>query len=294
MDLPISKNQAVKNEIKRYFFMVIGCISYSLSLAVFLIPNNIVGGGVSGAASLIQIVTGLPAGVFIVALNLPILIFGFKLMGWKFILRCFITTAVLGLFTEISGHVAEVTRLTELTNNSILASLYGGILQGIGIGLFIKYETSSGGTELLGRITYHLLPFGSIATHVAVFDGIVVLLGAFILNNPENVLYALILIFVSAKISDMVVMGFTKSKMCYIITTKAEKVSEYLISHSPRGITLVNGEGMYSKTPKGVLLTCVKSNQVVGLKNMIKLLDEDAFVIVCDANEVYGKGFNRI
>ena len=283
-------------ETKRYLFMILGCICYSLSLAVFLIPNEIVGGGVSGAASLLQIITDgkLPAGVFIVALNIPILIFGFKLMGWKFILRCFITTATLGLCTELFGILAQATNLTKLTNDGILASLYGGVLQGVGIGFFIKYETSSGGTELLGRITHHVLPFGSIATHVALFDGLVVVVGAIALNNLVNVLYALILIFVSAKVSDMIVMGFTKAKLCYIITTKAEEVSDFLISHSPRGVTLINGEGMYSKTPKGVLFTCVKHHQVVALKGMIKQLDPDAFVIVCDANEVYGKGFNRI
>ena len=281
-------------EIKRYIFMVLGCICYASSLAVFLIPNKIVGDGVSGAASLIQIVTGLPAGLFIILINVPILIFGFKLMGWKFILRCFVTTASLGLFTEIMSRVALTTNLTNLTDEPILASLYGGILQGIGIGLFIKYETSSGGTELLGRLTHHVCPFGSIATHVALFDGLVVVLGAFVLGNPENVLFALILIFVSAKISDMIVMGIQKAKLCYIITTKAEEVSDFLISHSPRGVTLINGEGMYSKTPRGVLFTCVKHNQVIALKNMIKQLDEGAFVIVCDANEVYGKGFNHI
>lgn len=176
----------------------------------------------------------------------------------------------------------------------MLAALYGGLLQGIGIGLFIKYETSSGGTELLGRITHHVIPFGSIATHVALFDGVVVIVGAFALENSENILHALILIFVSAKVSDLIVMGLTKSKMCYIITTKAQEISEYLISHSPWGVTLINGEGMYSKQPRGVLLTCIKNHQIESLKNMVKQLDQNAFLIVCDANEVYGKGFNRI
>lgn len=291
----MNKKSLIK-ETKRYAFMILGCICYSLSLAIFLIPNKIVGGGVSGAASLLEIITSgrLPAGLFIVALNVPILIFGFKLMGWKFILRCFITTTTLGLTTELLGFVAEKTDLTKLTDDGILASLYGGVLQGFGIGFFIKYETSSGGTELLGRITYNVLPFGSIATHVAIFDGLVVVLGAIALNNLVNILYALILIFVSAKVSDMIIIGFNKAKLCYIITTKAEEVSDFLISHSPRGVTLIQGEGMYSKTPKGVLFTCVKNNQVVALKSMIKQLDDQAFVIVCDANEVYGKGFNRI
>ena len=281
-------------ELKRYLFMIVGCLCYAASLGVFLIPNEIVGGGVSGAASLIQIITGLPAGIFIVLINVPILIFGFRLMGWKFIIRCFITTATLGLCTELWTFLAEQTTLNQLTRNPLLAALYGGLLQGIGIGLFIKYETSSGGTELLGRITHHVIPFGSIATHVALFDGVVVIAGAFALENSENILHALILIFVSAKVSDLIVMGLTKSKMCYIITTKAQEISEYLISHSPRGVTLINGEGMYSKQPRGVLLTCIKNHQIESLKNMVKQLDQDAFLIVCDANEVYGKGFNRI
>lgn len=288
------KKKIILKEVKRYLFMVLGCLSYAASLGVFLIPNEIVGGGVSGAASLIQIITNLPAGIFIVLINAPILIFGFKLMGWKFIVRCFVTTAALGLCTELWDYLAVITKLNQITTNPLLAALYGGILQGIGIGFFIKYETSSGGTELLGRLTHHVLPFGSIATHVAIFDGIVVLVGAFVLKNPENVLHALILIFVSAKVSDLIVMGLSKAKMCYIITTKAEEIADYLIAHSPRGVTLINGEGMYSKQPKGVLLTCVKSHQIESLKGMVKQLDENSFVIVCDANEVYGKGFNRI
>ena len=268
--------------------MVLACVLYSLSLSILLIPNEIVGGGISGAASLINIVSGLPAGVFIVALNAPILLLGLTTMGWKFILRCLITTVTLGIITEV------LTFIPPLTDTPILASAYGGILQGVAMGIFIRFETSSGGTELLGRLTNRVLPWGSIATHVAFFDGLVVLIGAFVMHNPENVLYALILIFVSAKVSDMIVLGLDKASLCYIITDKAEEISDYLISHSPRGVTLLQGEGMYSKQPHGVLFTCVKKNQIVQLKASIKTLDENAFVIVCEANEVYGKGFHQI
>lgn len=269
--------------------MIIGCFCYSLSLQTFLIPNKIVGGGVSGAASLINILTGLPTGLFIVLINLPILFFGFRLMGYKFILRCFITTATLGLTTEILALFVP-----PLTDNAILASVYGGILQGIGIGLFIKFETSSGGTELLGRITQNLFKTGSIATHVAIFDALVVIVGAIALLNPENILFALILIFVSAKVSDLLVLGLNKAKLCYVITDKAEIIADFLIRHSPRGITLLDGTGMYSKQPKGVLLTCVKHHQISALKSAVKSLDEGAFIIVSDANEVYGKGFSNM
>lgn len=286
----IDKKRKLLKEIRRYAFMVLGCFSYSLSLRMFLIPNDIVGGGVSGAASLIEMITRWPAGLFIILINVPILVLGFKLMGWKFILNCFITTATLGGTTELLTLFGDLS----ITDNKILAAAYGGILQGIGIGLFIKYETSSGGTELLGRLTHHVLPFFSIATHVAVFDAIVVIVGAIVLHTLENILYALILIFVSAKVSDLIVMGLSKAKLCYIITTKPNEISEFLISHSPRGVTLIEGEGMYSKSPKGVLLTCVKNNQINSVKEWVKHLDEDAFVIVTDATEVYGKGFKHI
>lgn len=291
----IFTKKSLASEIKRYAFMIIGCLSYALSLKMFLEPNGIAGGGVSGAASLIHILTSLPTGLFIAVINIPILIFGFKKMGWKFIVRCLITTGCLSLATEFWELILpnKIWMLEKITDDGILASLYGGLLQGLGIGLFIKYETSSGGTELLGRLTHGIIPLGTIATHVAVFDGLVVVLGAVYLGL-QNILYALILIFVSAKISDLIVMGFSHAKLCYIITNKAEEISEFLISHSPRGVTLIQGEGMYTKSAKGVLLTCVKSRQIVSLKTFIKELDENAFVIVTEANEVYGKGFKRI
>ena len=292
---PETKNklQFSPDVIKRYIFMILGCISYALSLRMFLIPLKIVGGGVSGAASLIEILTSIPAGYFIFAINIPILIMGYRLMGLKFTIRCLITTASLSAFTNLFG-IEFFDFLQGITTSPLLASLYGGILQGIGIGLFIKFEMSSGGTELLGRITYHVIPVFSIAVHAAFFDGLVVILGAIFLENLENILYALILIFVSARVSDIIVLGLNKAKLCYVITTKAEEIADFLIHHSPRGITLLRGEGMYSKTEKGVLLTCVKNHQIQSLKNSVKSIDENAFVIVSEATEVYGKGFHRI
>ena len=275
-------------EVSRYLFMVLGCISYAIGLCMFLIPHNIVGGGISGAASLIYMLTGLPAGLFIVLLNVPILLGGLKLMGWRFILRCFITTATLGLCTELCSV------LPSITDNPLLGAVYGGLLQGLGIGLFIRFEMSSGGTELLGRITYHLIPVSGIATHVAIFDAAIVILGAWAMNNPENILYALILIFLSAKVSDMIVLGLNKAKMCYIITERADEIAAALLASSPRGVTRIHGDGMYTKSPRDVLMTCVKNSQVSFVHKTVKKIDPAAFMIVGEANEVYGKGFMHI
>ena len=127
------KEETTAETITRYLFMILGCICYALSLRMFLIPNNIVGGGVSGAASLIEILSGLDASIFIVAINIPILIFGYRLRGLRFTIRCLITTGTLSLCTYLLNYLPN-----NVTDQSILASLYGGVLQGIGIGLFIR------------------------------------------------------------------------------------------------------------------------------------------------------------
>lgn len=277
-----------KREFKRYLFMAAGCVCYAFSIHGFLVPNSIVGGGISGLASLIHLLFGLPVGVFIILLNIPILLFGLKVKGLRFILRCLLTIVLLGVFTELFAMI------TPMTGDPLLAAMFGGLFQGIGLGLFIRYEVSSGGTDLLGRITYHFMPYQSIAVHIAVLDCVIVLAGAFALSNIENILYALVLIFVSAKVGDLIVSGINKSKLCYIITEKGEEIADYLLKTSPRGITLLEGVGMYTRTPKKILMTCVKNNQLSHLKQTIKAFDPDAFFIIGDANEVYGKGFHNI
>ena len=274
----------------RFTAMLIGCALYALGVDCFLIHNQIIGGGVSGLASLFYILSDhrVSIGLMTVVINIPILLLGLKQLGWKFMARCLITIAVLAFFNEL------FIRLPSLTDNRILAAVYGGILQGIGIGIFVKFKVSSGGTELLGREIRHLFKFFSIPVWTAIFDAVIIISGSIALHDSENIFYALILIFVSAKTSDILIMGINRSKLCYIITDFGKDISEYLLKHSPRGITLIEGTGMYTGQKKNILLTCVKPQQIDQLKAVVKQIDEHAFVIVSDANEVIGKGFQDI
>ena len=274
----------------RFTAMLIGCALYALGVDCFLIHNQIIGGGVSGLASLFYILSDhrVSIGLMTVVINIPILLLGLKQLGWKFMARCLITIAVLAFFNEL------FIRLPSLTDNRILAAVYGGILQGIGIGIFVKFKVSSGGTELLGREIRHWFKFFSIPVWTAIFDAVIIISGSIALHDSENIFYALILIFVSAKTSDILIMGINRSKLCYIITDFGKDISEYLLKHSPRGITLIEGTGMYTGQKKNILLTCVKPQQIDQLKAVVKQIDEHAFVIVSDANEVIGKGFQDI
>ena len=230
------------------------------------------------------------------ATGIPVMLLLLGLVFWLTIAganvpSALLSDALLGLQEPLRDLLAF---LPQVTDQPLLGALYGGVLQGVAIGLFVKYAVSSGGTELLGRVLRPLLPGLTIPQVIALLDGAVVLAGAVVLHNPENVLYALIVILVSSRVSDMVITGFAKSKLCYIITDRPEEVADLLLQNSPRGVTNLNGTGMYARAPKGVLMTCVKARQLGQLKQLVSAVDPDAFVIVSETTEVLGKGFKQI
>ena len=283
-------NQTVQTEVKRYLFMVVGCFSYALAFNLFLIPNNVVTGGVTGLSTLVNILCGGAVGVGIIsiAFNLPILLLGLRSQGLTFILRCFLTIAVLGLFLD------GMNGLPVITDDPLMASIYGGIAQGIGIGLFCRYNVSSGGTELLARVLMPLFPGISLANLLAVLDGAIVLIGSLVLGNPENVLRALIVIYLSSKVSDLIITGLDYAKMVHIITEKPEEVADALLKSSPRGVTEISGRGMYTRSRKNVLMTVVKNQQLLQLRRVVSEADPTAFIIVSDTTEVLGKGWKQL
>ena len=285
-----SKGKISLKQFQGYLFMLIACVAYAVSTALFLQPNAIVAGGVSGLSVLINYLNeNIPVGLISIAINIPILLLGIRFCGWKFILKCLLTISVLGVLTDIF-----LKFLPQMTDDAILASLYGGLCQGVGIGLFVRYEFSSGGTELLGRLISRWVKVLKIPVCVGVLDGIIVVLGAIFTKNPDNMLYALIVIFVSTKVSEIVLVGLEKSKLCIIITDKGAEVSATLLTNSPRGVTMLDGTGMYTMKGHNVVLTCVKNRQLTQLKQLVKSVDENAFIIINDSVEVRGKGFQNL
>ena len=275
--------------LQGYFFMLVGCLAYALSTVLFVAPSSIVAGGVTGLSVLLNILNeNIQIGMISIAINIPILLLAIKFCGIKFVLRCLLTITVLGIFTDLLAF------LPAITDDYLLASLYGGICQGIGIGCFVKYEFSSGGTELLGRLISRWSRFLKIPVCVGILDGIIVILGTVVTKNFNNMLYALIVIFVSTKLSELVLMGIEKSKCCIIITDRGKEVSDTLLHNSPRGITMLEGQGMYTSQTHDVLITCVKNRQLTQLKQIVKDVDENAFIIVNDSVEVRGKGFRAL
>ncbi|MBQ7913008.1 MAG: YitT family protein [Clostridia bacterium] len=162
------------------------------------------------------------------------------------------------------------------------------------IGLFVRYQFSSGGTELLGRLISRWIKRLNIPVCVGVLDGIIVVAGAIVTKTPSNMLYALIVIFVSTKVSEIILVGLEKSKLCIIISDKGEEIAGELLEKSPRGITMWEGQGMYTHKEHNVLLTCVKNHQLTQLKQIVNSVDENAFIIINESIEVRGQGFKAL
>lgn len=274
---------------KSYLSMLIGCAAYACSTSFFLAPNSIVAGGVTGISVLVNhFFANVPVGMLSIALNIPILLLAIRFYGWRFVGRSLLTIVVLGVATDLFA------LLQPATADGVLASLYGGVFQGVAIGLFLKSGFSSGGTELLGRIIVRIIKNGKVPLCVGILDGIIVILGAIFTKNPNNMLFAIIVIFVSTKVSETILVGIEKSKLCIIISDKGEAISEALIQASPRGVTMLDGEGMYTRSAHNVLFTCVKNRQLSQLKQIVNSVDPSAFIIINDSVEVRGKGFRSL
>ncbi len=289
MNKIIAKNLNAKSLIG-YLLMVVGCVFYAFSTVLFLAPNKIVAGGITGLSVLINIINeNIPIGVISIVINIPILLLGLKYFGLSFVVKCLLTVMVLGLTTDLFDMFMPI-----MTEDKILSSLYGGICQGIGIGLFVRYKFSSGGTELFGRVIAKWTKLSNIPIFVGVLDGIIVIFGAIITKSPDNMLYALIVVFVSTKVSEVILVGIEKAKLCIIISDKSEEIAKCLVEKSPRGVTMLNGVGMYTHQEHKLLLTCVKNRQLMQVKEIVKDIDKHAFIIINDSFEVRGQGFKDI
>ena len=247
-------------------------------------------GGFSGIAIIIKAWTknliegGIPLWVTNCVLNLPLFVIAWKVRGFSFIKR-----AILG---EISLSVwLAIQPVWNLAGNDLLLSaLYGGVIQGVGIGLVFLGGGTTGGTDMMAAIIQKFLKHYSIAQIMQVIDAMVVLVGMYVFG-VHKALYAIIAVYLVTKVSDGLIEGLKFSKAAYIITGKPKEISDMIINDLDRGVTGINARGMYSGQDKLMLFCVVNKKEIIMLKEKVDKIDPDAFVIVTDAREVHGEGF---
>ncbi|GAA0368237.1 YitT family protein [Bacillus horti] len=268
-----------------YSYIILGSIIVGLAFRLFLFPNEIASGGVSGISTITGHLFGIEPAITQWVLNIPLFIAGVIFLGKQFGVKTLVGTILLPFVVYLSRNMEPIT--TE----PLLAALFGGIGIGLGLGLVFRGKASTGGTDLAAQIIHKYTGL-SLGVAVLILDGLVVTASAFAFNI-EFALYALISLYVTSKTIDLVQVGLGYAKVAYIISNEAEKISQALLNDLDRGMTKLKATGGYTEDERPVLMCVVHQMEISKLKHLVKLHDPNAFVIVHNANEVLGEGFKK-
>lgn len=280
--------------IKRFknFFIqcigtVVGSCIMAFAVSLFLLPNELSTGGFSGIATIIYYLFKIPMGVTILILNIPLFIFAVFRIGKNFFIKSIIGTISLSLFIDFFD------RFEALTQDNLLACIYGGVLVGIGTAIILKNNSSTGGSDLVTRILKEYFPSFKSGSVIIIIDIIIVLLNVLFLRKIEIGLYSAIAIYLMGKMIDILFEGIYFTKLLFIVSNKNRLISNKIENEIHRGVTGLYGKGMYTNNDKLVLMCAVRRNDIASVKRVVKELDKNAFIIVTNSREVLGMGFSE-
>ena len=271
-------------EFVEYVLIILGAFVMGFAIKNLYDPISLVTGGVTGIAIVMKSVTGIPLWLTNTLCNIPLFLAAWKIKGWGFIKRTLTATAALSISLLVMPEMAF------LTDDLFLTSLFGGIVCGAGTGLIFLFQATTGGTDMLAALIQRKLRHYSIAQIMQVLDGMVVLLGAMVFGI-RYALYALIAIYATAKVSDGILEGLKFSKQAYIISDRYQEIARAIMTRMDRGVTALDGVGMYSGQGKKVLFCVVSKKEIVTIREIVAEFDRKAFLIVTDVREVFGEGF---
>ncbi len=269
-------------------FYIAGGIIYSVAVLLFLTENEISPGGLTGIATILNYLFSLPIGTVVFILNIPLLAAGFIKFGGVFIAKTAVATAVMSLTLDISGLF-----IPKMKIDPILAALFGGLLMGLGISLFMLRGATTGGTDIIAKLINRKFPHLTVGRLMLAADAAVVGLSALVYKNIESALYAVIAIYASSRVMDLILYGADRGKIIYVITDNAKELSDSIMSLINRGVTLLDVTGAYTGTKRQMLMCTVRRHEVAAVCRLATNCDKNAFIIVGEAGEVLGEGFKR-
>ena len=276
----------------RYFVIelmqiIVGTAVIAFGTTLFLLPNQLSAGGFSGIGTITYYLLGIPLGTTTLTLNIPLFILSFIKNGKKFFLKALLGTVFLSVFLNI------FEGLKPLTMDRFLACIYGGIIIGIGTASILKANASTGGTDLLTQIIKSFKPGIKISSLLVVLDILIVTLNVIFFKELEIGLYSAITIYIMGKILDIFFEGINFGRIIYIVSPKYEYIAKKIGDKIGRGTTSLKAKGMYKKEEKNMLMCVASRNEVREIRKIINEIDKDAFVIISNAREVFGKGFKE-
>lgn len=284
------KSKEIFKFFLRYLFITVTAFLYAAGISLFLNPNNLAPGGVSGIAIILkEVFPMLPGvGMLILIINIPIMILGAWKFGVKFIISTLYTLVVSSVLIDILPIVLPIESVTE---DAMLAAVIGGAVFGLGMGLMFRMETTTGGMDIIVKIVKQKKPHLKTGQIYFLLDVAVLAASAVAFHNIEVALYAAIAIYVSTIVMDKAIYGGDEATLVYIISDKRKIIAVRMLQELDVGVTMIQGMGAYSNEHTEVIMCVMKKQTLVKVRNILKEVDGDAFMIVSSANEVFGEGF---
>lgn len=283
----MKRNSKVFSLVWSYLVITVASAVYALGFNWCYKPNEIAFGGITGVAQIInQFFPQVPIGVAVIVLNIPLFLLGWKLLGGHLLFSSLYAMAVSSVFIDLLDSVYVFPPMEPL-----LACIFGGLLMGISLGFVFQQGATTGGTDLIARLLklkFAWLPMGKLLMAI---DLIVIVAVSAVFRNLYSALYGLVALYISTIVMDGVLYGLDNAKVAFIISDSHADIADTIVRELDRGVTILHGEGAYSHMEKRVLLCAFKQRQIVSIKRVVKEIDPDAFIIVCEAHEVLGDGF---
>ncbi|MDR1629639.1 MAG: YitT family protein [Oscillospiraceae bacterium] len=282
----ITKKERFKTLFGDALFFTLGSICYAISVNMFVSPNDIAPGGVTGLAVIANHLIGVPIGITMIVMNIPLFVLAVIFIGKKFLLKTIVATIMTSGFIDLLAPF-----LPEYSGDRLLASLFGGLLSGLALGLVFIRGATSGGTDILGKLLQKALPHLPMGTLVLILDMAVVLIAGLVYRSIEGMLYSIIVFFISSRVINYLLYGTGNGKMLMVVTKHADEMATAIIAEAHRGVTILPVQGAYSKEEKQMLLCVVRANEVAKVQKIIRRYEENPFIIITEAGEVLGLGF---
>ena len=263
-----------------------GNILVAFAVGCIYIPNKIVNGGVSGISNIIYHTIGISPGISMLAINVIFALIAFKKLGIKFLATSFISASVISVFSDLF-----IAYIPPVTSNLMLASIFGGIIYGFGIGLSFVEGVSTGGTDILSRFLQAINPHIKIGRVLLAVDASVIILSLITFRQFDLTMYGIIALSISTYAIDWLIGKLNVSKLAFVVTDKGEEIAKFLTSTSPRGVTIIDVTGAYTMDRKTLLLCALKANEIVEFQRKILDIDEHSFIIFSESQQIVGNGF---
>lgn len=277
----------VKKAVTDYLYIAIGSFILAFAINFFLVPCKISTGGVSGIGTVLYYFSNIPLSVTTLAINLILFVCGYKTLKKSSIAKTVAGIVFLSLFLEITE------KFGSYSEDMLISAVFGGVLVGVGVGLTVLKDASTGGSDFAALMIHKIIPHVSVATIIMIIDGIIIAVSGIAFENYTITFYSVISLYIASKVTDFIMVRGDWAKSVYIISKKHDEIANEIMSDMERGVTGIYSRGLYNSEENMMLMCIVKSKEIPKLLEKVKRLDKSAFTIISEVREVHGEGFKE-